>query len=335
MRRLFLIILIFGFSISSISQNLKEEFVIEKPSTKVSSIYYKLKVLDNRKDTTNIGIIQKGAFNRKAFLVSKISLSNQLENYFKNMIVTNENSNKELILNLREFRFAEVTSFTEEGYCYIRAEIFSKNDTIYKKIDQIDVVSNVNSAFDVTKKNIRTGTEKLMNFIAKNIATEKEGDYYTFDDIINIDKIEKANIPVYNTTNYVDGIYMTYSNFSNQTPNQKDFIVSKNKKGKIINLEIERNGSKIEVDSDQIYCFIDQGIIYLSTNYGYYPLEFKDNDFYFNGKSKVTAKTGNVVVASMFFGVIGGLIASESSANFINKIDHINGEIIPIEEIKK
>ena len=66
-----------------------------------------------------------------------------------------------------------------------------------------------------------------------------------------------------------------------------------------------------------------------------FSCEFKDDDFYFQGRSKVTAKTGNVILASAFFGIIGGLIASDTSAQFVLKIDHLNGAAIQVKQVEK
>ena len=59
----YLIILI-ATAFSCYSQKLQEEFYLLPSETKFSSIYNKLKVLDLRRDTTNLGTIQKGLFNR-------------------------------------------------------------------------------------------------------------------------------------------------------------------------------------------------------------------------------------------------------------------------------
>jgi hypothetical protein len=48
----------------------------------------------------------------------------------------------------------------------------------------------------------------------------------------------------------------------------------------------------------------------------------------------VTAKTGDVIAASIFFGIIGGLLASDANATFEMKIDHINGGFIRTKEIR-
>lgn len=152
MKSKILFYLIFTLSINSVfAQKLVEDFVLSNPEQKVASKFSKITVIDSRIDTTNVGIIQKGAFNKKALLKPTESLKKQIEKVFDNLIL-DKTGNGELLLNIRDFKFAEVTeAFSETGYCYLRADLFSKKDNVYTKIDFIDEVFEVN-AMDVTKK---------------------------------------------------------------------------------------------------------------------------------------------------------------------------------------
>lgn len=332
MKKLFPILLLLG-SINLFSQNLVEDFEIQIQNRGLKSNFNKIIVLDSRLDTTNVGVIQKGAFNRKAFLKAKVPLNNQIENVFKALIQSDAKEG-ELVLNLRDYKFTEITeAFSETGYCYLRADLFVKKESGYEKIDFIDRVFEVN-AMDVTKKNIRNGSEKLIQFIEGNLMSFKIGEAYTFDEIKNISNIEKRKTPVYNTNIYVDGIYKDFESFKNQIPSSREYKVTRNKKNVITKLEGVSDGVAFKVDTDFIYCLIDQGKIYLIQKNLFVPVEFKDDDFYFKGRAKVTAKTGDVVLASAFFGIIGGALASNATSEFLMKIDHQNGATVQVTELK-
>ncbi|HEX8462580.1 MAG TPA: hypothetical protein VF623_14165, partial [Segetibacter sp.] len=76
------------------------------------------------------------------------------------------------------------------------------------------------------------------------------------------------------------------------------------------------------------------GQAYIATDYGFYPLRKINSDYHFTGKAKVQANTGDVIAASLFFGILGGLIASSNSdATFDMKLDHINGGFIRLKEV--
>ncbi|HMI79756.1 MAG TPA: hypothetical protein VK484_13245, partial [Ferruginibacter sp.] len=63
----------------------------------------------------------------------------------------------ELVLHVRQFSLAEITgSFSEKGYCYVRAELFAGNNGSYRMLSKFDSVIVVKS-FDVTKGLLKTG----------------------------------------------------------------------------------------------------------------------------------------------------------------------------------
>lgn len=332
-RCVFFIFISITFSVNS--QNLTEEFKLTTPDSKFKSVYNKLTVIDARVDTTNMGVIQKGAFNRKAFLKALVPLKKQIQDVFQGMIQSEQSTSRELVLNIRDFKFAELTeAFRETGYCYFRADLFSKKDSLFQKIDSVDAVYTVNST-DVTKKNIKNGTNKLIDFLSSNVAFIKSGANYSLEDIQNIVALEKRKIPIYNATVYKDGIYQTFNNFKYMRPAATPFEITKNKKGKSTKLErIWNDGaSRAEVNPADIYCVIKEGKIYKTSEYGFAPVEFRENDFYFQEKAKVSSNSGDVILATAFFGIIGGILAGDASEKFEMKIDHLNGSSVIVKQL--
>jgi len=58
-------------------------------------------------------------------------------------------------------------------------------------------------------------------------------------------------------------------------------------------------------------------------------------DFCFTGKAKLAASSNDVMMASMFFGVIDSLIASSgTNAVFEIKTDHLSGGFVRVKEVK-
>ncbi|MEO6219895.1 MAG: hypothetical protein ABIO81_05670 [Ginsengibacter sp.] len=91
----------------------------------------------------------------------------------------------------------------------------------------------------------------------------------------------------------------------------------------------------VKVKAKDVYAIVYNGQPFIATEYGYYLLQKINEDFFFTGKAKVSAKTGDVIAASLFFGILGGLIASDSESIFEMKIDHSNGGFIRMKEIKR
>lgn len=314
-------------SLNIFAQNTNNVFEIALPEVKIkNSLYNALNVLDSRQDTTHFGIVQLGAFNRKAEVKISAPIESQLQKAFNHQLDSNAQNGK-LLFQIRQFYFAEITSsFSEKGYCYLKADLYANNNGNYKRLARIDTVAIV-SAMDVTRLLMRQSSKLITDFIATNSAQKPvDAEDYTFADIMKIDDIEKSKIKLYTTENLAEGIYHTYSDFKLQQPNSTNFTVSTQQSPKVF---IEKEGKKEQLKPKEIYAFVKEGKAYIATEYGYYPLIKRDNNFYFNGKIKVSADNASVMTASLFFGIIGGLIASMPNAQTSElKIDHQTGEFI-------
>jgi hypothetical protein len=317
-----------------LAQPATEDYTITLPETKVpNSLYKTIMFLDSRYDNSNMGIVQLGAFNRKAKVIPRTSLATQLNNVM-NALTDETAIDRELVFQLRQFSFAEITgAMSERGYCYLRASLYAKTGELsYQKINSIDTVILI-KAMDVTRALFRNGSKVVTGFIAAGLLEKGDGDEsYSFTDIVNIDSLEKRKIKLYNVPGYADGLYLNYESFMKQEPDKKAEVEMRKEKISSVKA-IDEQGKSEKVKSKDIYAVVTGGKIFIATDYGYYPLRKENDDFYFTGKAKVTAKSGDVIAASLFFGVIGGLIASNAEATFLMKIDHLNGGFIRIREI--
>ncbi|MBW8524687.1 hypothetical protein K0U91_08275 [Chryseobacterium chendengshani] len=323
------------------AQKRTEDFSISFPDTKLEKSYYKtIQLIDARTDTTSLGIVQKGAFNNKAKVVPVTNLSDQFQNLLNH--INGENTEDgTIVMYLKQLYFAELTgAFSEHGYCYFQAYLFAKNDDgTYSYLDKIDSVID-HSSMDVTKATMKKGSEMVSDFISKNIVVKATpNDLYTLEDVKNFDQIEKQKLSLYSTTTMKEGVYMNYISFKNQQP-EKELTNVKfyGKSPKIMTIYETIDGKEKEIKKNSTYAIVYQGTpyIYIPVENLYTKAEKRDGDFYFTGKIKSTAKTGDVVLASAFFGIIGGLIASgPASVPFELKLDYLNGGFVPIKEIEK
>src|SRR5689334_16231228 len=104
----------------------EEKYTIALPEQKVpDSRYNSLLFIDGRADTSQMGIVQLGAFNKKAFVVPETPLDQQLQAVF-NQLIDSSAKQGECVFLLRQFSFAEITkAMSERGYCYLRAALFA------------------------------------------------------------------------------------------------------------------------------------------------------------------------------------------------------------------
>jgi hypothetical protein len=324
--------LLFYFS----AQAQTEAFKIPLPyNKKANSLYNSIKLLDIRSDTTDFGFVQKGALNRSVSIVAEPSLQTQLNDVMK-ALIDNPAQEGELLLVLRQSRFAEITKATSErGYFHFRAILFAHENGMYKKIESIDTVVVV-KAFDVTKKMLSAGGEAISYFIESNL-TKQPGDELTlsFDQMRSIDDIEKSKLPLYINETYKDGIYYNFKSFVNQQPDETGVSATFDKKGKTLRISYtDKKGKPREIENRFIYAFVYEGRPYISGEFTCYPLEKRGNDFYFSGKVP-DPKGDEVFMASVFFGVLGGLMASSTKSVFEMKIDHLSGGFIRLREVGK
>lgn len=316
------------------SQRATEDFSITLPKEKVeNSLYKTIRFVDSRYDTSYMGIVQLGVFNKKARVIPDKPLSQQITDIV-NALNDNNVQDGNLLFQLRQLYFAEITgAMSERGYCYLRADMFAEQNNRFVPLKTIDTVILV-SSMDVTKGLFRRGSATITDFIKSSLtAAPQSTESYSIDDVVNIDNIEKSKMPLYTATGYKDGIYRTWESFKNQLPDEQ-VTVERNKNGiKAVTIQNEKGKAQI-VKLKDMFALVDGGTPYISTEYGLYPLTKEKNDFYYRGRTKTTANAEDVVMAGVFFGMVGSLIASNSSAILLMKLDHHNGSAIPIKEIQ-
>lgn len=310
-----------------------EPFDIPSPTTKVSnSLYNKFSFLDSRPDTTNLGGVQTGFFNRKAKVIANVPLSVQLKGVF-NALTDTSAKQSELLLQLRQFNFAELTAgMSEKGYCYFRAALYVNRSGQYQQVRSIDTVIILKSSIDVTQGLLKAGKETISAFIADNLTREPSGAIYSYHDISNIDSIEKKKIKLYNTATYTDGLYLNYKSLMDQAPDKQITVDGNDLNLSTIKTTVE-NGKQQKVKANKVYAIVYKGQPYVASRGVYYPLRKENDDFFFTGRAQVNASTGDVVAASIMFGAVGGALASNADALFEMKIDHVNGIFIRLREI--
>ncbi|MBD1362210.1 hypothetical protein IDJ77_00180 [Mucilaginibacter sp. ZT4R22] len=324
------------FCVNTYAQN-KVNFEITLSETKTShSLYNSIDLADTRTDTNSFGFVQTGAFNRNGKVVLQAPFAAELKRILGSL-VDSAASNGELLLQVRQFNFAETTgALGEHGYCAIKAEMYAKKGTAYQKINAIDTLIHLRSSIDVTNKTLRAGSQQLTAFIQSSLVIAPANDVvmYNYNDIAHIDSVEKRALKVYNTTTYADGLYLTYNSFKKQVPDKggvtvaNDYLFEGNVKAP------DDKGKLRDVKLKKTYAIVYKGAPYIATAYGFYPLAKVNDEFIFTGMAKTPPNPTSVMVASAAFGLLGALAVSVGDeGTYEMKIDHQNGSIIKLKEI--
>jgi hypothetical protein len=325
-----------GFTTVLFSQNATEDFYMTVPRKNVAaSLYKEMVVMDSRTDTS-MGIVQLGTSNKQAIVVAEIPIASQIKKVMK-ALVTEAQGKDTLLINLRQLSFVETPDNNKQlGYFHFRAGLYACNNNRYYLLQAIDTIAIV-GARDVTISLFRTGSDIITKFIESNLTnTATDTHALSHYDISTVDNFEKQQINLYSNPIYVEGIYTNYASFKNQTPDYS--AAAAVKEGKVVGLrKITHDGKFRYIAPEEVYAAVINGIPYVSTPYGYIPIEKRNNDLYFISKAQVSANKDPAIMASLLFGIIGGLMATAATdgreALFEMKIDHVSGMFIKIREI--
>ena len=320
----------------SFSQERTKDYVIPLPNSRLTNyIYNDIDFIDSRSDTIQIGFVQVGAFNAKARLILSNPLRVQLKNIVKHLTDSISKNESKLLFQLRKLNFAELTTKNEHGYFSLRANLYVCKGNLCQKLLFIDTSIVIQSS-DVTKPLLKAGGNIITDFIAKGLSKKSlDSIYYSISDIRKIDSIDKQKLNLYTTKKYTEGIYRNYRSFSNQLNAMPLVFDSSGGKSKIAIKTKDENGAIINIDSKKVYAFTHNNQLYIATEFGYYPLIKKDNNFYFTGKARVSADIGEMFLGGLLLGGWGvGLAAENNSAVFEMKLDYIDGSFMKIKEIK-
>ena len=321
----------------------KPEYIrLEPADIKIEkSIFSKAEVIDTRFDTVYMGFVQKGAFNRKAPIKLSQPMPDEITASVLHLIRGATKENETILINIRNFFLSELTAgLSESGTFIFKAGCYFKQDNKYNLMFSVDKKIVVRSGWDVTKKLLNTAQEEVGLLVQRaasfNINDVDTTNSYSYSDIQNIDETEKKLIPVYNVDLPQRGLYASFEDFKNNLPATTNFIEEVNKKThkpSFFTMNADSTKGK-ELSQKNYYAICNGTQLYVSTEYGLYPVTKKDYDFYFIGKAKETANTATVATASLMFGLLGGMLASiPEKTKFEFRIDHSTGKFLPVKKI--
>lgn len=316
------------------AQDLTRIFEISPATAKVPhSLYQTIGFVDSREDTSMIGLVQVGVLkNRDATLRLKSPVLPQLVKLVGSLTDTTA-ANGELLFQLRDFGFVQTYG---TRYCRLAADMYAKNGGRYNRISSLDTII-ITTGGDVSKIIQKEENKIIADFLAKGLLQQPTDSMsYDLAGIANIDSIEQRRIPVYNTTNYVDGIYMTYASFANQLPDRQGMIDAR-KDGSISSVKmLDPNGNKVKLKSKNVYAIVNKGQIFIATEYGYYPMQKYNDRLIFTGDIRDAASNGDVAGGQFALGLIGAAIArSGNQTTYDMRIDHRTGQFIRLRLIPK
>jgi len=315
MKKVLLFLLFIASVAPVLAQLYPEDFVIPAADQKIpNSLYNNIFFLDSRPVD---GML------RKPKQVTSLPFIYQVRKLLKSLTDSTAKDG-ELLLQLRLFNFSEITSAqTNKGPCYLKAILYSKKEDRYQKINSIDTVVAIQEEPNLTKETLAIGGKIITTFITNSLLLEAaDTTSYSFEDLDSMLSREQQKIPLYHAAKYIDGLYFSYSSFSDQTPD-KQVTANVSDTGKLYGVRIIENGEKKKVNYKEAYAVVYKGVPYIATKYGYYALLKINGELIF---------TGDIDAKDPRDPLMGSLQEEES---FKMRLDPANGKFIRLENTYK
>ncbi len=310
------------------------EFITPKHKP-VRSLYKTIDFLDSRQDTSMIGVLGATDGGGVARLVLASQILPQLTRMLNALTIAPAGDGR-LFLQLKRFSFAEKA---KARYCYLSAILYAESDGRFVQLSSLDTTLIITVSF-VRGELEKEASTMLGDFMAKSIGLRPAAGAPSFDsaDLARVDSIRKRQIPAYNTNAFTDGFYSNYAAFMRQAPDLKGYVGTK--KDGALYFKIHDN-KWTNSEERHIFAFVYNGVPYIVTHFGFYPLEKQDDDFYFTGKLRVAPtngeKTATVAIGAIAAGVTGAVLANgltTDRALYRVVIDYATGEFIHLEVLQ-
>jgi hypothetical protein len=264
--------------------------------------FYISDIIDNRVYTDNIGIAQKGVFNKKVLSKFENSFKDELLNYLET-VFPKDNSKTPLVLRVNQLLISENTgAFKETGKAIVDLDVLFFKDDTYYFLDSFSSSREKNS-MDVTRKHddrIRAVLKEcLMTFNEKSFSNYK----------LRTISLEKPDVPVILSQAIKEGFYKTFFEFYNNEPFTDSTIAFKENRNRPNKLFLKDREHKKAL----YYAYSNGENVFLNAaNYSgekhFVKTEILDRYLLFNDSFVHQDKVGAV---SLAFGVLGVLASNE------------------------
>ena len=199
------------------AQNLKTAtYIITQPNFKVDSHYGHIVVVDTRKERSNCGTVLVGGVTaHQALVKTSIDINKQIESISRSLNSGINKSKDTLLIKLTLFKFNEYQlSLSVVGEFNFYANVFAKKDGKYAKIRSIDTIQIIKNG-NVKEKIFQQSSLFIHDFL-KNEMTKSTHLVYdlSYEDVLNIEDIEKKSIPLFTQEILTDRIFFNYKTFN-------------------------------------------------------------------------------------------------------------------------
>ncbi|MDR0231931.1 MAG: hypothetical protein LBI82_07405 [Dysgonamonadaceae bacterium] len=317
MKRIIFISIFTVLAINSFAQTQKRlmEFILPISEQSISNSSYSYVQLIDKRNALNKKYL--GTINDYTVVV-KPGLSVQISKYV-NDIIAGVDRKDTMVVVLRKLalirRFEKTSRWNEETYFNVvfQADIYEKSGNLYLPVESYDQVERIKSRRE--SKILDFSSQIFANAIVNNLTKKGNTDrLLNYTEIISPDSIAKRDIYIYNNPEYKNGLYFSYDSFKNQIPDDT-----------LANVSIRRNIIKFKGNKKPtgIYALVINKRPFIATDVGFYPLQFADDNFTFEGK--FTTKYPDILIVP---GLMFSFIMTSYGKEYLVRLNHTDGKFI-------
>lgn len=320
------------------------EFKYKNPVEAIKADFGAAKVIDKRMDTNTMGYVRINAYIKD--ITASPSVAKALENHYNEMFRQNTVDDTLLVV-LHALKLEHNPTAAEQGTIYIYADFFKGAN------DQYELLLTVDSFYEVPPGSLPASMLKryqlLMDAYITTIPEKTSGrKMYSFADAMWYSDKRKQEYPVYQTENYVRGIYKSHEEFLNQTPSIVEFkrldrmVANQNVPQFYTTTVNNRHGERI--DPSEYFAVYDKRW-FKSTASGPIGMKKKGNDFYIQYRVQKGSEAG-MALSGLMFGLMGAaayqafsqpkvrLSRGASTGTYLMKMVYDTGKMLPVRKVK-
>ncbi len=281
-------------------------------------VYYdKLRVMDQRSYKLALGTAKTGAFNREAAIKTIHPMDEELSNCYERMIAHAEKEKGELLMVIYDFNIQDRPTKAETGAFYFNADFYFENNGKYSFAGNIDSLMEIGSNLDVTKRIIGASQYAVCGYINMfaTVPPDTDANYITVQEVLQRRKKKKEQYPIYTATEYKKGMYLTSTDFLNNTPSDTPFIIeyifeSNTLTKHALFYSVNAKGKKGKRIKEKYYFAVYDGAKWYASDWPYcVPMKYENEEFTAVKTFRSTVSNNNGAALATF-GLLGGLVAS-------------------------
>ncbi|WP_276369783.1 hypothetical protein [Chryseolinea sp. H1M3-3] len=273
-------------SLTSFSQDLFKislsdfELNTDSMSFKISEI------VDARKDSKVIGIIQRGVTNRKDLAVFEKPGVQELDELLKRANLFSKD--KGIVLRISELTVSEITSmWRETARGEISMDFFIPYNQDYYYVTSVHATIETRGS-DVTAfhaSNVATVIENALIQFSKRATEVNSVQPFAKEDLIDPAQSFRSlsSMPIVKATDYKEGYYTTFDEFINNAPSVSINCSVKLDDFSLINCDGEEKETSV-------YGFAKDNQLFIAFHQDFYPIQKINNEFIFFGPRERSGK---------------------------------------------